>query len=69
MHETFWDLIKDPAHWMFEIVLIFIFDGLIGLIIWPQIKKRLVHHRSDDQKLEELQKQMKAVQKHLGIKS
>jgi hypothetical protein len=24
--ETFWDLLKDPAHWWFELFLIFVFD-------------------------------------------
>lgn len=27
--ETFFDLLKDPAHWEFEIFLIFIFDVII----------------------------------------
>lgn len=43
--ESFWQLLKDPAHWAFEILLIVIFDGIIGLIIWPKIKEILEHLR------------------------
>lgn len=34
-HETFLSLLRDPAHWAFELFLIALFDGLIGLLIWP----------------------------------
>src|SRR3989344_750144 len=37
--ETFWTLLGDLAHWEFELFLIFLFDVLIGLLIWPYIKK------------------------------
>lgn len=59
MHETFWTLLRDPAHWEFEIFLIIIFDGLLGLIIWPRIKKFLEHYKSDDQKFHDLEEKMK----------
>lgn len=42
--ETFVELVKDPAHWMFEIMLMVIFDVLIGAIAWPFIKKAVKSH-------------------------
>lgn len=56
--ETFWSLIVDPAHWEFELFLIFLFDILIGAIIWPYVKKWFRHHREDDDKLAELEKRL-----------
>lgn len=35
-HETFWTLLRDPAHWLFEIFLMVLFDGLVGLLIWKR---------------------------------
>ena len=52
--ETFWTLLQDPAHWEFEIFLIVLFDGILGLLIWPKIKKFLEHYKSDDKKFHEL---------------
>jgi len=62
-HETFFTLIKDLAHWEFELFLIFIFDVLIGLIIWPYIRRFLTHHDSDDERIEKLEEQMKELLK------
>lgn len=59
--ETFLELVKDPAHWEFEILLIVIFDVLIGLIIWPFIRKALVHHKSDHERLEDLEREVEAL--------
>jgi prepilin-type N-terminal cleavage/methylation domain-containing protein len=58
MHESFWDLLMDPAHWYFELFLIFIFDVVIGLIIWPFISGGMKHHKSDHQRLEDLEKEV-----------
>lgn len=60
--ETFYTLLKDPNHWLFELFLMFLFDGVIGLVLWPCIKKFFLHHRSDDQKLEELEKRVKELE-------
>jgi uncharacterized membrane protein (DUF106 family) len=57
--EDFLHLLKDPAHWYFEFLLIIIFDILIGLIIWPFIQKALVHHKSDHERLEDLEREVK----------
>ena len=57
-HETFLTLLSDKAHWEFEIFLIFIFDVLIGLLIWPWIRKFVIHHKSDDERIEELERKL-----------
>jgi hypothetical protein len=57
-HETFLTLLKDPAHWEFEIFLILIFDVILGILIWPRISKFLLHHKSDDERIEELEKKV-----------
>lgn len=42
--ETYWELMKDPAHWLFELTLIVIFDVIIGAIAWPFIKRWIKEH-------------------------
>jgi hypothetical protein len=42
--ETFIELVKDPAHWEFEIMLMVIFDGLIGMAAIPLFKRWLKAH-------------------------
>ncbi len=49
MHETFWTLLRDPAHWEFEIFLMVIFDGVIGALLFPWIRKHWQHHVKRDQ--------------------
>ena len=49
-HETFWTLIRDPAHWQFELFLMFLADFILGLLVVPWVRYRLLHHTSDDQK-------------------
>ena len=61
-HETFWTLLTDPAHWAFELFLMAIFDGLIGLLIWPRIKRFFIHHKSDDNRLDEIEKRLRALE-------
>jgi hypothetical protein len=45
MNETFWDLLRDPAHWQFELLVGFIemlvFDVIIGALAWPVIKRHI----------------------------
>ena len=48
MHETFWTLFRDMAHWEFELFLMALFDGLIGVLIWPYIKRMIQHRRNCD---------------------
>jgi uncharacterized membrane-anchored protein YhcB (DUF1043 family) len=64
--ETFFDLLKDPAHWEFEIFLILIFDVIIGAIIWPFVRGGLKHHKSDHERLEDLEREVKMLKDRLG---
>jgi hypothetical protein len=62
-HETFLSLLQDLSHWEFELFLIFLFDGVIGLFLWPCIKRFFKHHRSDDKKIAELERRIKELEK------
>jgi hypothetical protein len=44
--ETFGTLLRDPAHWYFELMLIVIFDGVLGMLVWPFIDRHL--HSGDE---------------------
>ena len=57
--ETFFTLLKDPAHWEFEIFLMVVFDVIIGFFIWPFVRRALVHHKSDHERLEDLEREVK----------
>lgn len=48
--ETFFELLGNGAHWAFEIFLMVIFDGLIGAIFFPFLKKHWKHHADRDLK-------------------
>jgi hypothetical protein len=48
MHETFWTLLRDAAHWEFEIFLMILFDMIIGGLAWPFLKKHWKHHAERD---------------------
>ena len=48
--ETFWTLLRDAAHWEFELFLMLLFDGVIGLLLWPFIRKHWKHHVRRDHK-------------------
>ncbi len=63
-HETFFNLLEDPAHWEFELFLIFIFDILIGAIIWPYVRGWFKHHREDDTKLADLETRLKRLEEN-----
>jgi hypothetical protein len=38
------------AHWEFELFLMLIFDGIVGAILWPFVKKHYDHHLARDKK-------------------
>ena len=59
--ETFWTLFTDLAHWEFELFLILPFDVLVGLLLWPWINKFILHHKSDDERIAELERKMEEV--------
>jgi len=42
--ETFVDLLKSGPHWAFELTLMAVFDGVIGLLAWPAIKRAVRRH-------------------------
>jgi len=45
--ETFWMLLRDPAHWEFELFLMLVFDVLIGAVLWGRFIKPHIH-RDDE---------------------
>lgn len=49
-HETFIGLLKSWPHWEFEILLMVVFDGLIGAVLWPLLKKHWGHHVARDKR-------------------
>jgi hypothetical protein len=62
--ETFWTLLQNSAHWEFELFLMIIFDVLIGTILWPRLKKWKSHHKSDDDKLADLDRRLTMLELH-----
>lgn len=38
-HETFWTLMRDRAHWEFELFVMVVFDGLLFGLLWPFCRK------------------------------
>jgi hypothetical protein len=66
-HETFWTLMRSTAHWEFELFIQVVGDGLIGLVLWPFFRKKVLHHQSDDQKIEALEQKVKSIQDKLGM--
>jgi hypothetical protein len=66
--ETFWTLVCSAAHWELELLIVFIVDVLIGLILWPIIRSKALHHQSDDDKIERLERQVKEMREVLGMK-
>ena len=69
-HETFWTLLYDASHWEFELFLMFVFDVIIGLLlwpvirmfVWPRIKKAcgcITTHQTDADKIAKLEKQVR----------
>ena len=47
--ETFWTLLGNAAHWEFELFLMVVFDGLVGALAWPFLKKHWRHHVAHDE--------------------
>lgn len=48
--ETFLSLLGNLAHWEFELFLMFLFDVVVGLCIWPFAKKHILHHLERDRR-------------------
>ena len=66
-HETFWTLVKDVSHWEFELFLMFIFDGVIGLILFPCFKKWIRHHKKDDKNTADLQAEVNLLKEQVKL--
>jgi hypothetical protein len=64
-HETFWSLFRSLPHWEFELFLLFLSDGVIGALLIPAFKRWTSHHQSDDNRLDQLEKQVKALQERI----
>jgi hypothetical protein len=54
--ETFWTLLHDKAHWEFELFLIAIFDGIVGAVLYPWVRKHWNHHIARDKRESEGEK-------------
>jgi hypothetical protein len=48
MHDTFWTLLRDSAHWEFEIFLMLLFDGVLAGLCAPFVRKHWQHHIDRD---------------------
>ena len=55
---TFFTLLTDLAHWEFELFLIVLFDMILGMVIWPFFRSSILHHKSDDEKIKELEERI-----------
>lgn len=42
--ETYWELMRNIDHWLFELTLIFLFDVVIGMLAYPLFRKWLAAH-------------------------
>lgn len=51
--ETLWELLTDPNHWVLEVVIMVVFDGLVGALLWPFIKRHWKHHLYHDEQHQE----------------
>jgi hypothetical protein len=63
--ETLWDLLRDPNHWIFEIILMILFDFVIGVLLWPRVRRAFRHHEGDDASIEDLQRRVLELEKKI----
>lgn len=50
MHETFWTLLRDSAHWKFEIFLTLLTEAATAAFAWLFVRKHWRHHLARDQR-------------------
>ena len=50
IHETFWTLLRDAAHWQFEIFLTLLTEAVTAGIGWLIVRKHWRHHIARDQR-------------------
>lgn len=52
--ETFMDLVRSVPHWQFELMLgaieTVVIDVVIGLLVWPRVRKHWLHHLERDKR-------------------
>jgi len=65
--ETFLDLLKNAAHWEFELFLMVVFDVVIGALLLPKFKQWITHHKSDDCRIAELELQVRELRQIAGL--
>lgn len=65
MLETFGTLLRDPAHWYFELFLILIFDVIIGAVAWPFIKRHI--HKDVDTAEQHEHEQIGALKQRIAV--
>lgn len=53
MNETFLDLLQSPGHWAFELFIMLLFDGVLGALLWPKLRKHWQHHLDRDRAAEQ----------------
>ena len=41
--QEYLELLKNPAHWLFEITVEIVIGGIVLSVIWPKIKQILEH--------------------------
>lgn len=46
--ETYWALLTSLPHWGLEITIMIVFDGLVGALAWPFVKRHWRHHVKHD---------------------
>ena len=66
MHETFWTLLRDSAHWEFEIFLTILTETATAGIGWLLVRKHWRHHIARDQRDTTYNWSMNAVSKSSG---
>lgn len=48
--ETFSSLLRDSAHWQFEIFVNIVFDGVVMGLVWPFLRRHWGHHIDRDKR-------------------
>jgi len=63
--ETFVSLLTNAAHWEFELFLMCIFDIFLGMLVFPSFKKWVLHHKTDDQKIKDLENEISSLREQV----
>jgi hypothetical protein len=65
--DAFLHLLRDPAHWSFEILVSVVFLAIETVIFWPLIKRFKSHHRGDDQDIADLKQEVADLKKTVQL--